>query len=67
MMISGGRLVTPGKIGSQGMGISVVLLEQYSPDFVAANHCTGFDMMSELRGRFGKKFIPAFVGTVIEF
>ena len=46
---------------------SLTTLEQYSPDFIAANHCTGFDMMAELRGRFGKKFIPAAVGTVIEF
>jgi 7,8-dihydropterin-6-yl-methyl-4-(beta-D-ribofuranosyl)aminobenzene 5'-phosphate synthase len=41
-------------------------LESMNPDFIAANHCTGFVMMSKLRERFGSRFIPAFTGTVIE-
>ena len=42
-------------------------LEAFRPDFVAANHCTGFRMMAKLQQAFGERFIPAFVGTVIEF
>jgi len=56
-----------GPVSNTQQELSLTTLEQYSPDFIAANHCTGFDMMAELRGRFGKKFTPAFVGTVIEF
>jgi 7,8-dihydropterin-6-yl-methyl-4-(beta-D-ribofuranosyl)aminobenzene 5'-phosphate synthase len=41
-------------------------LESMNPDFIAANHCTGFVMMAKLQERFGSRFIPAFVGTVIE-
>lgn len=42
-------------------------LRAFAPDFVAANHCTGFQMMARLHQAFGDRFIPAFVGTVIEF
>ncbi len=56
-----------GPVSPNQQEISLATLAQYSPDFVAANHCTGFEMMAELRACFGKKFIPAFVGTVIEF
>ncbi len=38
-----------------------------SPDFVAADLCTGFHVMAKLQQAFGEPFIPAFVGTVIEF
>lgn len=41
-------------------------LASFAPDFVAANHCTGFAMMTRLQTMFGEKFIPAFVGTVVE-
>ena len=41
-------------------------LTDWNPDFVAANHCTGFPMMAALYARFGTKYISAFVGTVIE-
>jgi 7,8-dihydropterin-6-yl-methyl-4-(beta-D-ribofuranosyl)aminobenzene 5'-phosphate synthase len=40
-------------------------LESMAPDFIAANHCTGFVMMSKLHELFGNRFFPAFVGTVI--
>jgi 7,8-dihydropterin-6-yl-methyl-4-(beta-D-ribofuranosyl)aminobenzene 5'-phosphate synthase len=42
-------------------------LEDLAPELIAANHCTGFAMMATLRNRFGDRFIPAFVGTVIEW
>ena len=42
-------------------------LAEWNPDFVAANHCTGFPMMSALYQKFGSRYISAFVGTVIEF
>ena len=42
-------------------------LQTFQPDFVAANHCTGFQMMAKLQHAFGERFIPAFVGAVIEF
>lgn len=41
-------------------------LERYSPELVAANHCTGFSIMARLNAIFGKRLMPAFVGTVIE-
>jgi 7,8-dihydropterin-6-yl-methyl-4-(beta-D-ribofuranosyl)aminobenzene 5'-phosphate synthase len=41
-------------------------LASFEPDFVAANHCTGFAMMARLQAMFGEKFVPAFVGTVLE-
>ena len=46
---------------------TIAQLEAFQPDFVAANHCTGFRMMAQLQQVFGDRFIPAFVGTVIEF
>lgn len=42
-------------------------LQDFQPAFVAANHCTGFRMMAKLSEAFGERFIPAFVGTQIEF
>jgi 7,8-dihydropterin-6-yl-methyl-4-(beta-D-ribofuranosyl)aminobenzene 5'-phosphate synthase len=42
-------------------------LHSLNPEFIAANHCTGFSMMQKLAEGFSGKFIPAFVGTVIEF
>ncbi|EGO62485.1 MBL fold metallo-hydrolase [Acetonema longum] len=56
-----------GPVSQEQQELTLAMLEQYSPNFIAANHCTGFDMMAELKARFGKKFIPAFVSTVIEF
>lgn len=46
---------------------TIAELLAFAPDFVAANHCTGFQMMSRLQQSFGDRFIPAFVGTAIEF
>jgi len=37
------------------------------PAIVAANHCTGFSMMTRLKDSFGDRFIAAFVGTEIDF
>lgn len=56
-----------GPVANTQQELSLSTLAEYDPDFIAANHCTGFDMMAELKRRFGKKFIPAFVGTVLEF
>ncbi|WP_346354391.1 MBL fold metallo-hydrolase [Azotosporobacter soli] len=42
-------------------------LADFSPTFIAANHCTGFAMLSRLANQFGEKFTPAFVGTQLEF
>jgi 7,8-dihydropterin-6-yl-methyl-4-(beta-D-ribofuranosyl)aminobenzene 5'-phosphate synthase len=41
-------------------------LESLNPDFIAANHCTGFAMMARLHARFGSRFIPAYASTVID-
>lgn len=41
-------------------------LQAWQPEFVAANHCTGFAMMARLKEVFGERFIPAFVGETIE-
>ena len=46
---------------------TIQALADWQPDFVAANHCTGFAMMSALREKFKAKFIPAFIGAVIEW
>jgi len=45
---------------------SLEALEAMRPSLVAANHCTGFAMMASLRQLFGERFVPAFVGTVLE-
>lgn len=45
---------------------TIARLRDWNPDFVAANHCTGFAMMARLAETFGKGFIPAFVGTRIK-
>ncbi|MBP2664362.1 MAG: beta-lactamase domain protein [Firmicutes bacterium] len=40
-------------------------IEKLNPDFVAANHCTGFNVMARLQDLLKDRFIPAFVGTII--
>lgn len=45
---------------------TLAFLEALMPEFIAANHCTGFQMMAKLNEQFGKRFIPAFVSTSIE-
>ena len=56
-----------GPVSSEQQEQTLDALMAWNPDFVAANHCTGFPMMAALYGRFGSKFISAFIGTVIEF
>lgn len=41
-------------------------IEKYSPDFLAAGHCTGLAMMSELQNRLQNRFIPGFVSQTIQ-
>lgn len=41
-------------------------INEYDPHFIAASHCTGFEMMAELYKRFGERFITGFVSRVIE-
>ncbi len=38
-------------------------LQLLKPDFIAANHCTGFLMLHRLAEIFGERFSPAFVGA----
>jgi 7,8-dihydropterin-6-yl-methyl-4-(beta-D-ribofuranosyl)aminobenzene 5'-phosphate synthase len=45
---------------------TVAQLEAWAPEFIAANHCTGFAVMARLKQVFGERFIPAFVGETIE-
>ena len=56
-----------GPVGSPQQEQTISQLQAFQPDFVAANHCTGFHMMAKLQHAFGERFIPAFVGAVIEF
>jgi 7,8-dihydropterin-6-yl-methyl-4-(beta-D-ribofuranosyl)aminobenzene 5'-phosphate synthase len=56
-----------GPVADQQQDLTIAQLQDFQPDFVAANHCTGFKMMARLQDAFGDRFIPAFVGTVIEF
>lgn len=55
-----------GPASSERQNATLEALHAFEPNFVAANHCTGFSMMARLQTMFGDKFIPAFVGTVIE-
>jgi len=55
-----------GPVSSEQQNKTLAFLEEQSPGFIAASHCTGFAMMSELSQRFGNKFVPAFISTVIE-
>ena len=45
---------------------TIAALEWFNPEFIASNHCTGFNVMAKLANAFGPKFIPAFCGIVIE-
>ena len=56
-----------GPVGAPQQQATIAQLKAFDPDFVAANHCTGFRMMADLQQAFGERFIPAFVGTVVEF
>ena len=54
-----------GPAGPLQRSASLDALEALAPELIAANHCTGFAMMAALQHRFGERFIPAMVGTVI--
>ncbi len=62
--IVGGTHLGPVEKGQQEATLAE--LERLEPSLVAANHCTGFYMLARLYGIFGAKFVPAFVGTVID-
>jgi 7,8-dihydropterin-6-yl-methyl-4-(beta-D-ribofuranosyl)aminobenzene 5'-phosphate synthase len=55
-----------GPVAKEQQEKTLARLASFDPDVVAANHCTGFAMMAKLHERFGERFIPAFVSTVIE-
>ena len=55
-----------GPVGQEQQDRTINQLADWNPEFVAANHCTGFAMMSRLKERFGRRFIPAFVGERVE-
>ncbi len=54
-----------GPVGADQQDRTIERLAAWKPEFVAANHCTGFPMMSRLKERFGERFIPAFTGERI--
>jgi 7,8-dihydropterin-6-yl-methyl-4-(beta-D-ribofuranosyl)aminobenzene 5'-phosphate synthase len=56
-----------GPVSTRQQEETLLQLAGLQPDFVAANHCTGFPMMSRLHQAFGDRFIPAFVGSVLAF
>ena len=55
-----------GPLSKEQQAKTLAQLAEFGPEFVAANHCTGFTMMAKLYECFGDRFIPAFVSTVIE-
>jgi len=55
-----------GPLSKEQQAKTLAQLAEFGPEFVAANHCTGFTMMARLYECFGDRFIPAFVSTVIE-
>lgn len=55
-----------GPAGEEQQAATLAELERLGPELVAANHCTGFYMLARLHAIFGKKFVPAFVGTALE-
>ena len=55
-----------GPVSKEQQGKTLAQLASFGPEFVAANHCTGFAMMAALYDCFGDRFIPAFVSTVID-
>ena len=59
----GGTHLAPVSKDQQDKTIAQLL--EWEPEFVAANHCTGFAMMARLKEVFGTRFIPAFVGETI--
>lgn len=56
-----------GPASAEQQEATLAALADFNPEIIAANHCTGFAMMARLQAMFGDKFIPAFVGTVVEY
>jgi len=55
-----------GAVSKEQQEKTLLFIEEMQPEFIMAAHCTGFDMMAELRNRFGNRFIPGVVSTVVE-
>lgn len=55
-----------GPVSAEQQSKTLAFLEARKPEFLLANHCTGFHMMAKLYDKFGKRFIPAFVSTTFE-
>ena len=55
-----------GPVSKEQQEKTLAQLRLFDPEFIAANHCTGFTMMAALSNCFGSRFIPAFVSTVID-
>lgn len=55
-----------GPVGKEQQEATLPELARLAPAVVAANHCTGFYMLARLYAAFGDRFMPAFVGTVVE-
>ena len=55
-----------GPVGAEQQTKTLEQIEAYAPQFIAASHCTGFAMMSELSRRLGDRFASGMVGQVIE-
>ena len=55
-----------GPVGAEQQMKTLEQIEAYAPQFIAASHCTGFAMMSELSRRLGERFVSGMVGQVIE-
>jgi len=64
-VIGGGTHLAP--VSAEQQNETMDAVAGFVPELIAANHCTGFAMMAALLARFGDRFIPAFVGTVIEW
>lgn len=56
-----------GPVAGEQQDRTIEQLLTFEPEFVAANHCTGFLMMACLQQAFSDRFIPAFIGTTLEF
>jgi 7,8-dihydropterin-6-yl-methyl-4-(beta-D-ribofuranosyl)aminobenzene 5'-phosphate synthase len=45
---------------------TIELLRKFNPEFIVTSHCTGIEMLGKLKGVFGTKLIPGFVGAAIK-
>lgn len=55
-----------GPLSKEQQQKTLAQLATFAPEFIAANHCTGFAMMATLYECFANRFIPAFVSTVFD-